>query len=167
MVALVMGSGTTIKSTTCEKAILELASFIKVQERDSTKNPNNQDNIGISVTSTNALCTITFTIPCNNTRLADGSFQLKANNYLTNVTYVSGSGTDDLRGGNALQDFVDLIQLVQGYEDDPVRNVTLANNVTGDFNSEPWRFEGTATLTYSEVVNVTGGLVVSVKEYLS
>lgn len=167
MTALTMTAGATVKSSTCEKALLELAAFLKVQERDGTKNPNNQDNVSIQVSSSNQLVTITFSIPCTNTRLTDGSYQLKANNYLTNVTYVSGGATDDLRGGNAIQDFVNLVQLVQGYEDDPTKNVTAANNVTGDFNSEPWRFEGTASLSYTESINTTGGLVVLVKEYLS
>lgn len=167
MATITLSSSATIKSNTVEKALVELASFIKIAERDSVKNPNNQDNISLSISSSAQTVTITFSLPCNNTRLTDGSFQLKASNYLTGVTYTSGSGTDDLRGGNALQDFIDLCQLMQSYEDDATKNVLAANNITADFNSEPWRFEGTATLTYSEVISALGVLTISVKDYLS
>lgn len=167
MASITMQASATIKSNTVEKALVELASFIKLLERDATKNPNNQDNISLAVSSSAQTITITFSIPCSNTRLTDGSFQLKAQNYFTGVVYTSGTTTDDLRGGTPLQDFIDLCQLVQAYEDDPTKNVLQANNITADFNSEPWRFEGTATLTYTEVISTAGALTISVKDYLS
>lgn len=166
MASLITDATATIKSTTYEAALLELMTLIKVAEGDLAKNPQNLDNISFAIDYDEKTFSGDFSFPVVISIADNGNLVTTAANYLTGLTYSSGTSTNTLKSKNAIGAAMELIQAMQLIESNTTKNPQALNKVTGKIDNEALTFAGTVTLDILLSVSTDGSVKVSAKEYL-
>ncbi len=167
MVAITLATSATLRSRVLEAAILELATWITLQERVSIQNPASKQSFRTNYSSFTGQYNSAFSLEATY-NLINGINTPVAVNYFQNVTYSSGATTNGtLTGNNPMQDFVTLVSLAENLEQDISRNSGNRNYANIAFLSNPFRFEGSFTLEASEVINTNGSPSFVAKAYLT
>ena len=136
-------TGSSLTATTYEQAVEELSTRIAIFQANSTNNPQGVIGVSFSTDSKTGQTSYEFALPLSVT--ASGSNRsFTAQNYLTGVTYTSGTGA--LTGGNMLQDLVNILFDMQNLENTPVSNPTQSNRLSLSIDSEPWQLTSSITL---------------------
>lgn len=166
MALLITDATATIKSTTYEGALLELITLIKISEGDLTKNPQNLDNVSVTIDYDALTASGDFSLPVIVSLGDTGTLITTAANYLSGLTYSAGANTNSLKSGNAIAATMELIQRMQIIESTTTKNPQNLNKVTGKIDNEALTFSGTFELNLVLSITSTGSITLMAKEYL-
>lgn len=126
MAAFTNGTGGTISGvTTLEDWTCALINFLRLQQVNSTKNPNILRYLSIT-TNTDGAMSGTFSCPCTVAGGTAGAATITATSYLTGVTYTAPTGGDST-ATNEVQSLIDAVRRQKALELDPTKNTTNAN----------------------------------------
>lgn len=160
MASITPGSGGTLKSTTYEGQILELAQLLETWESTPTNNPQSLDYVTVSH-SGGGTTAISFNIPLQ-TRILSGQVDYFAAEYLTGVSFAPGSAgtlTDETAAGY----FVELVQRAQILE----AQQSAADRINGSININNLRFSGSVTVVTAIAIANNGAISINAVEYLT
>jgi hypothetical protein len=152
MTVLNTGTGATLKATTYEGAIEELCARIAAAQDTTANNPQNIKAVTFTTDSRTNQTSYEFSLPLI-VAVSGNSRSFTASDYLTGVTYSSGTGA--LTGGNMLQDLVNLLFDLQKLEKDPIANPTQADRLTLNIDEE-WVLTASLNLQTNAVINASG-----------
>lgn len=126
MASFTNGTGGTISGvTTLEDWTCALINFVRLQQGNSAKNPNNLRYLSIT-TNTDGAMSGTFSCPCTVSGGAAGAATVTATSYLTAVTYTAPTGGDSA-ATNETQALIDAVRRQKALELDSTKNTTNAN----------------------------------------
>lgn len=92
MTNITPGTGGTIKSLTAEGQLLEVIDFIKLAEKDVTKNITSKVGVTGNYNINSSFFNGGFDIDCTRSLNAQGQSVISPTNYFTNLTFTSGTG---------------------------------------------------------------------------
>lgn len=126
MAAFTNGTGGTIAGvTTLEDWTFALINFLRVQQGNPTKNPNNLRYLSVTQNTEGAISG-TFACPVSVAGGAAGAVTITGTTYLTGVTYTAPTGGDST-APNEVQALIDAVRRQKALELDPSKNTSNAN----------------------------------------
>lgn len=159
------GTGGTLKAVKAEGMLLELLTFIKLQELQPSRNPNNRTNVNISYNLGTQLANISFTIDAVPQINTSGQMITVAGTYLQNTGFIRGtSGTFVSTTPEAC--LIELLSFIQIRENDPTKNINNENNIAFTFDADRSVFSGSITLPIDTSISTNGNIAVAAREYL-
>ncbi|MDF5706547.1 MAG: hypothetical protein PUP90_02405 [Nostoc sp. S4] len=165
MTSVIPGTNGTLKSTSAENALIELVTFLKNGEADTTINPNKRNYVTLDFNVNTGSVAISFSIPSVPTITATGSIELTASEYLTNLGFSSGSnGT--FKSSTAAQSLIEIASYLQSKEADNTSNSAGNNYTNFSYDGDNAVFSGSATIPFTVSINSSGKPIINVVEYL-
>lgn len=165
MASITPGTSGTIKSTKIESHLLEIITFAKAQELDTSKNPAPPKNYIQGYTFTDTLFRCNLSIPSNRITNEIGEPTFSTADYLSGVTFTPGTdGT--FKSTNFAAYLVECVLYAQDLEADTSKNPSGADRITGNFDINPNVFSGTVEIPIVPSVGTDGKTVYTAKEYL-
>lgn len=126
MAAFTNGTGGTIVGvTTLEDWTVALINFVRIQQSNPAKNPNNIRNLTITANTEGAISG-SFTCPVTVAAGAAGAASITAISYLTGVAYVAPTGGDS-SAPNEIQALIDAVRRQKNLELTSTANTNNAN----------------------------------------
>lgn len=120
------GTGGTITGvTTLEDWTFALINFLRIQQGNSAKNPNNLKNLTVTANTDGAISG-SFNAPVTIGAGTAGAIAISASSYLTGVTYTAPSGGDSV-ATNEVQALIDAVRRQKALELSGAANPTNAN----------------------------------------
>ena len=166
MATIQSGTGGTFKASTAEGRLIEVACFLRNQEQDSTKNPDDRNSI-IGVFSINSNdFSGTYSLACAQALTPDGSISIVATPYLENVVFSPGTDTPTFKSTTIEAYLLEVITYLQYLESVSTKNPSGLNNVTGTYNADTAVYSGTFAIPVSFVVGTSGEASFTALEYL-
>lgn len=160
MATITPGSGGTLKSTTYEGQILELAQLLETWESTPANNPQSLDYMTVSHDGS-GVTAISFNIPLQ-TRILSDQVDYFAPEYLSGVTFAPGTG-GTLSDTTAAGYFVELVQRGQILE----AQQSASDRINGSININNLRFAGSVNLLTSITIADDGAIAIAAVEYLT
>lgn len=160
MATITPGSGGTLKSTTYEGQILELAQLLETWESTPANNPQALDYVTISHDGSGQTG-ISFNIPMQ-TRILSGQVDYFANDYLSGLSFAAGTG-GTLADEEAAGYFVELVQRAQILE----AQQGGPDRINGSININSLRFSGSVTVITAIAIAPEGHVTITAVEYLT
>lgn len=165
MATITPGTGGTIKSAKVESHLLEIITFAKVQELDTTKNPAPPKLYIQGYTFTDALFRCNLSIPVNRTTNSGGESVISTPDYLSGVTFTPGT-TGTFKSTNFAAYLVEVLMYAQDLERNAAKNPAGADRISGNFDINPNLFSGSVELPISLSLGTDGKPVYTATEYL-
>lgn len=126
MATFTNGTGGTISGVaTREDFTRALIEFLRINQGNSAKNPNNLRYLSVTVNTDGALSG-TFSCPCTVAGGTAGAATITAASYLLGVTYTAPSGGDST-ATNEVQALIDSVRAQKALELDTTKNPNNAN----------------------------------------
>lgn len=158
MASITPGTGGTCKSTTAEGQLQEILSFICLKQAQTTYNPGGVTN----VTGIHNQQTLTYagTYRFSVTHAIDGSGQL----VLTTEPYLVGTNFTPGTGGtfkaNTPEGYaLEVLMYLQNLERNPTLNPQNRNFISGSYNSDTGRYEGSYSVPIQFNIDAGNGLI--------
>lgn len=129
MTAIVNGSDATFNFAALEESLPALIRLGQISERDSVKNPSGRNYITSSENEDSATLTASVNFPVQLQIQSDGSIKIIASDYLTGVSYTSGTG-GTFKASNWVAAIVEATIYQKGIELNAASNPTAANNIS-------------------------------------
>lgn len=166
MATIQTGSGETFKTTTAEGRLIECICFIRQQELDTAKNPNEQNAVIGDFSIGTFEFSGTFNIPCTAQLTTTGSISIVAAPYLSGVTFNPGSGTPSFKSSTVEGYLLEVVTYIQALEANTTKNPQGLNNVTGNYNSDTGIYSGTFAIPITLLIGSSGEASFAAQEYL-
>jgi hypothetical protein len=163
---LTPGTNGTLKSTTLEGAIIELAVFLNNSELNTTINTASANNISPSFSLDNSAFLTSFNIPATQTVNSDGTVKISATEYLTGTGYVPGTG-GTLESTTPVAAFLELVTLATDAQADPTHNSSGITNITSSYDTNNAVFTGSITLPIAASLDSSGHALFTSTGYLT
>lgn len=160
------GSGNTFTAATAEGHLLEICTYLQVQEKNLSSNPTGKDFFQVSFNLNDMVTGISFAIPAEQSIGTSGQVLTSASDYLQGITFTPGaSGT--FKSTTLSQYFLEVVTYLQIKENTTVNNPQLANNISSSFDADDKLFSGSISLPISIGFDATGHPVITATEYLT
>ena len=165
MVSIVVGAGSTFKSTSAEELLLEVITYLQNQELNISTNSLNKDLIKLSYSLDTMIATSSFSIPAIQSIDSSGQIIVSGSDYLQNITFTPGnSGT--FKSLTLSQYFLEIVTFLQIKESNPSVNPQSENNIFSSYDADDKIFSGTISLPLIVSFDDFGHPVITAKEYL-
>lgn len=165
MVAVIAGSGGTIKSLSLEEQLLEVFIFLRLQEKDAIKNQQNVNYVSGSFSITSDFFSGNFDIPIAFSLNDEGKPVIATPEYLTGIDFSPGSG-GTFKSSTAAGYLVEIIQTGQILEANSAKNPQGRNYLTGNYSSDNSRFTGSVSIPVIFGIDNEGKIYHQAVEYL-
>ena len=165
MATITPGTGATIISATAEGQLHEIMNLLRIQEKDVTKNPSAFQNIAGDYSTVGDSYNGSFDVPVTYQDTGAGTRQIIGNEYLTGVTFSSGTG-GTFKSSTPVSYFIEVIMYLQDLEANTTKNPNGRNFVTGTYSSDNKRFTGSVTLPVKQLIT-DGHVCFEALEYLT
>lgn len=164
MTSITPGTNGTLKSTTAEALLAEIATFLRNNEKVSARNPTNLNYIrpDFNLNSFTFICS--FSLPVEQTIGTDGGVTFTASEYLSGLTFSAGAG-GTFKSATAAQYFLEIIAFLQATEADNTKNPQANNYVSSSYDGDNNLFTGSVTIPLTASL-VDGKPVINISEYL-
>lgn len=167
MAAVTPGAEGTCKSATAEGQLQEILSFLSLKQLDIQVNPGEASNILAIHDQGLGLFSGTFDLPVGQSISSGGALTLTA------ATYLVGSGFQVGTGGtfksSAPEAYaLEVLMYLQGLEQVSANNPDNRNYITGTYNSDTGRYQGSFSLPITYALDAANGAVeYTADEYLT
>lgn len=159
---IAIGTGGTLKSTTYESQIQELAAFCAIAQRDEVKNPEALDYFQVQSEDYGSQVNIAFSFPLEKTPTQTG-FDFTAPEYLAGSGFTPGTGGDiDITTTTGY--FYKLILTAQ--DNEAPLSETNVNRISGNYNIDTGLFTGSCTFETTQAIGSAGQVCTFVTEYI-
>ena len=166
MTTITPGTGGTLKSPTAEGQMIEIISYLKKQELNTTVNTTNANNVTGSFTEATQIFTGSFSIPIGTVADSSGVITLQATNYLPTASFSAGTG-GTFTSNNPAQYLLEVATFLQNTENNATKNTQQHNYISFTFDGDTSVYSGTVSLPISMQISSTGGLCFTAVEYLN
>lgn len=167
MAAIQPGTGETFKSTTAEGRLIEAVCFLRLQEGDTAKNPNDLNAVIGDFSINSNEFSGSYSLACTQGLSASGSLSIVAKNYLTGVTFSPGTGTPTFKSTTIEAYLLEIIGYLQFLEADSTKNPNGLNQVTGTYNADTEVYSGSFAIPVSVEMGTDGSVKFAAVEYLT
>lgn len=166
MAVIQPGTGGTFKTTTAEARAIEALCFLRLQEADTTKNPNARQAIAGSFDTEDLSFSGTYAFPADQTLSSGVGLVIVATNYLVGVTVVPGGSAPTFQATKLEQYCLEVLQYLQALERVAANNPQGRNAISGTFNSDTGLYQGAFSLPVSLTLTTDGKPLFTATEYL-
>lgn len=161
------GTGGTLKSTTLENAFHEALNSAINFEKDTAKNPQNQQKIGLSINAVTRSATGSFTFSLTKEITTAGTISFPVTDYFTTSGFTPGTGST-IKSANLPAAIVELAELLQTREQNSTKNPQNLNTITSlNYDSEALTVDCTFAYNLDAAMATDGGLSLKAKTYLA
>ncbi|MCC5620715.1 hypothetical protein [Nostoc sp. CHAB 5715] len=165
MVAITVGTGATFKSGTAEGHLLEISTYLQIQEKNLASNSTGKDFIQVTYNLNDMVTGISFSIPADQSIGSSGQILTNASDYLQGITFTPGSG-GTFKSTTLSQYFLEVITYLQIKENANASNPQLVNNISSSYAGDEKLVSGTISLPILVSFDDTGHPIISAIEYL-
>jgi hypothetical protein len=165
MAIIVVGAGSSFKSSTAEGLLLEVITYLQNQEMNISTNSLNKDFIKLSYSLDNMTATGSFSIPAVQSIDSSGQIIVSGSNYLENIVFSPGDG-GTFKSSTLSQYFLEIVTYLQIKESNPSTNPQSENNIFSSYDADDKIFSGSVTLPLTISFDDSGHPVITAKEYL-
>lgn len=167
MATIQPGTDGTFKSTTAEGRLIEAACFLRLQEADSTRNPNGLSAVIGDFSINSNEFSGSYSLACTQGLSASGSLSIVAKNYLVGVPFSPGTGTPTFKSTTIEAYLLEIIGYLQFLEADSTKNPNSLNQITGTYNADTEVYSGSFAIPVSIDVGIDGSVKFAAVEYLT
>lgn len=160
------GTGGTFKASTAEGRLIEVACFLRNQETDSSKNPDDRNSIVGDFSINSYEFSGTYSIACSQALTTEGSVSIVASPYLQNVVFSPGTGTPTFKSTTIEAYLLEVLIYLQALEANSTKNPQGLNNVTGTYNADTAVYSGTFAIPVALAIGSSGEAGFTAVEYL-
>jgi len=158
MATVVPGTGGTIKSTTAEGQAHEILTFIGIAQRSLNTNPGEATNIAAQHDQQALIYSGTYQLSVSQAINSSGNLVLEAVPYLIGTGFQVGTG-GTFKGNSPERYALEVLMYLQSLELNPVTNPQNRNFVTGTYNSDTGRYQGSFSIPMILAINAANGIV--------
>lgn len=167
MASIQPGTGGTFKTSTVEGRLIEVVTFLRLQEMDSVKNPDDRNSVIGDFSINSSEFSGSYSLACSQAITAEGGISIVATPYLTGVTFAPGSGSPTFKSTTVEAYLLEVITYIQFLESVTSKNPQGLNQVTGTYNADTGVYSGTFAIPCSVAIGSNGDCNFSAQEYLS
>jgi hypothetical protein len=165
MVVAVPGTGGTLKATTIEGMIFEVATLLEIGEDTPANNVGLADRMKIDKFSSSGLLTIDFDIPGSWTVNTSGAHVWTPVEWLSGMTYTRGTG-GTLRATSFAGALAEAVDWFKQAEIDPLKNPLGEAHTTYSYGQRGVNnFRGSIELKFIDTVNALGNVVTAISPW--
>lgn len=166
MAIVTPGTGATCKSATAEGQLHEILSFLAHHQGHSSTNPENVINVTATHSQQGRTYSGTYRFNAVQTITMDGHLEIEATPYLVGTNFLVGTG-GTFKGNSPEKYALEILMYMQIKENNESTNPQNRNFITGSYNSDTGRYEGSFSLPVSFALDASNGNVAySASEYL-
>jgi hypothetical protein len=163
MAGITVGTGCTFTGASIEKQLWQEIHYIQNAERIST-----EEERFTSTKDDTFLMKGRFTIPgALNYNPSTGLFYPIAIPYLPNTVFSAGSPLGTIKGTFLSQYFVDTVQYIVHWQNNPVKNPASNYNLSMTFDYSTLTFTGEFSLPYTVGLGVEGSITETATDWLT
>lgn len=145
---------------------MEILSFISAAQADSVKNPTGAANIVATHNQSTRIYSGSYRFDVAQAITGDGTLELEAQPYLVASGFTPGTG-GTFKGTTPEKYALEVLMYLQLRENTPSLNPDNRNFVSGTFNSDNGRYDGTFSLPITFTLDPsTGAIIYSASPYL-
>lgn len=158
MASVTAGTGGTIKSTTAEGQLMEIVSFISQKQAIENNNPGLINNVFATHDQQQLTFAGTYNLPVSLSIGSGGVIELAAVTYLVGTAFQVGTNGTFL--ANSPEGYLlEVLMYLQGLEQQPTLNPNSRNFVTGTYNSDTGRYQGSFTIPVILGIDGASGVI--------
>jgi hypothetical protein len=165
MTLITPGTTGTLQSTSAEAALVEILTFIRNNERLSAKNPSSRRYVNVDYNLNTGFVVLSWTIPSRVNITGTGSIETSADNYLTDVSFFSGTG-GTFKSTGYTQSILEIAEFLQLAEQDSSKNPNDLNYIQSNYDSDTKNYSGNAQIPFNVEID-NGFPKIVVVPYLS
>lgn len=158
MATITPGTGGTCKSSTAEGQLQEILSYICLRQAQTANNPGGVTNVTGSHNQQTLTFAGTYRFTVNHAINGSGQLLLTAEPYLVGTNFQPGTGGTfkaNTPEGYALE----VLMYLQNLERNPSLNPQNRNFISGSYNSDTGRYEGSYSVPVIYSVDAGSGII--------
>lgn len=145
MANITPGTGATCTSSSAEGQLHEILSFICHKQADKAKNPEETINVTGQHSQQGLIYSGTYRFSASQTINGAGNLEIEAISYLENTGFDPGTG-GTFKGVTPERYALEVLMYLQGLENNPSTNPQNRNLISGSYNSDTQRYEGSFSI---------------------
>lgn len=158
MASVTPGVDGTCKSSTAEGHLHEVLTFIALKQAQTLTNPSGITNVTGSHNQQSLVYAGTYRFTVSQSISAEGALVLTAESYLVGTNFMPGTG-GTFKGNTPEKYALEVLMHLQGLEQDPALNPQNRNFISGTYNSDNQRYEGSYSIPVILGVDAVSGVV--------
>ncbi|MBD1917166.1 MULTISPECIES: hypothetical protein [Cyanophyceae] len=158
MATVLPGTGGTIKSTTAEGQAHEILTFIGIRQQSLSTNPGEVTNVSGQHDQQALIFSGTYEFTVAQTISNTGGLTLEATPYLVGTGFQVGTG-GTFKGNSPEKYALEVLMYLQSLELQPAKNPQNRNFITGTFNSDTGRYQGSFSIPVILGIDAVSGVV--------
>ena len=166
MADITPGTGATITATTAEGQLLELVGFIRQQEQDPEKNPNQRNSVSGTINLSSKVFSGTIDLLTETAINSEGGTVSAIRETLVGVSFTSGSG-GTFKSGSPLSYLAEIATYLQIKEGNELENPQGLNYISTTINGDTQTYTGSFSFPIEYMIdNANGGICIQSVSYL-